>query len=55
MLNRQAEPSDLTCILEADPGKLEIKRRELAFYLSVNKLVHSPKSDFDVVIDFCAD
>ena len=34
-------PSDSTCVLEANPGKLISKDANLVFSLSINKLVHS--------------
>ena len=33
-------PRDSTCVLKAEPGKHDIKRRKPVFFLSVNKLVH---------------
>ena len=32
-------PSDLTCVLKAEPGKFDIKRREPGILLSVYKLL----------------
>ena len=39
-------PSDSTCVLKAEPGKLDIKRRVNQFLLD---------SDYDVIFDFCVD
>ena len=36
-------PSDSTCILEAKPGKLDIKDTNLVFDLSIYPLFHSSK------------
>ena len=35
------QPRDSTCVLKAEPGKLDIKYANLVFYLSVHKLIHS--------------
>ena len=42
------------CILEAKPGKFDIKRREPGIlFISFSKLIHSSYySDYDVNIDF---
>ena len=49
-------PSNSTCVLKAEPGKLLIKDANLVFYLSVYKLVHSSNlSDYDVNIVFGVD
>ena len=34
-------PSDSTCVLKAEPGKLDIKRRKPGILFSVYKFVHS--------------
>ena len=44
--------SDLTCVLEAEPIKLNVKDANLAFYLAVYKFVTLRASDYDVIIDF---
>ena len=55
MLTSRGLPSDSTCVLKAEPGKLDIKRREV-FYLSVYPLLNTLQtSDYDVIFDFCVD
>ena len=47
---------DSTCVLEAEPGKLDIKRREpgiLFISLPIGSLFQT--SDYDVIIDFLVD
>ena len=44
-------PSDWTCVLEAEPGKLDIKKHEPCI-LFISFL---QTSDYDVIIDFCVD
>ena len=46
--------SDSTCILKAEPGKLDIKRPKLGilFYLFTSWFTLQT-SDYDVIIDLC--
>ena len=57
MLNRSACLAMSTSLLKAEPGKLDIKRREPGiFYLSVYLLLNTFKiSDYDVFFYFCVD
>ena len=42
-------PSDSTCVLKAEPGKLDIKRRKPdILFISLLQT-----SDYDVIFDFC--
>ena len=41
LVESQGLSSDTKCVLEAEPGKLDIKNVNLVFYLSVNKSVLS--------------
>ena len=43
-------PGDSTCILEAEPGKFDNKRRELVFFLSAYQV--DSLFEYDVIIDF---
>ena len=49
MLTSRVLPSDSTCILKAEPGKLDIKRREPGI------LFISLPSNYDVIFDICVD
>ena len=55
MLTSRGLPSDSTCVLKAEPGKLDIKRRaNLVFYLSVYPLFNTLQTnDYDVIFDVC--
>ena len=56
MLTSRGLPSDSTCVLKAEPGKLDMKRANLVFYLSVYSLLNTLQtSDYDVLFDFCVD
>ena len=56
MLTSPGLPSNLTCILKAEPGKLDIKDTNLVFYLSVYPLSDTLQtSDYDVIFLFCVD
>ena len=56
MLTSRGLPSDSTCFLNAEPGKLDIKDANLVFYLSVYPLLNTLQtSDYDVIFDFCVD
>ena len=56
MLTSRGLPSDSTCVLKAKPGKLDIKRANLVFHLSVYPLLDTLQaSDCDVIFDFCVD
>ena len=45
MLTSRGLPSDSTCVLKTEPGKLDIK-------LDIKSL---PTSDYDVIFDFCVE
>ena len=49
--------SDSTCVLKAEPGKLDIKRREPSIlFMIIYQFTHLftlQTIDFDVIIDFC--
>ena len=54
MLTSRGLPSDSTCVLKAEPGKLDIKDANLVFYLLVYPLLNTLQtSDYDVIFDFC--
>ena len=56
MLTSRGLPSDSTCVLKAEPGKLDIKRREpgiLFISLPIVDTLHT--SDYDVFFYFCVD
>ena len=56
MLTLRGLPSDSTCVLKAEPGKLDIKDANLVFYLSVYPLLNTLQtSHYDVIFDFCVD
>ena len=46
-------PSNSTCVLKAESGKLDIKRREPGIQLSVIHCFTLQTSDYDVIFDFC--
>ena len=48
-------PSDSTCVLETEPGKLDIKRCESGILFISVSIVSLFKLDYDVNIDFCVD
>ena len=50
-------PRDSTCILEALPGKLDIKRHEpgILFIMQFTHWFTLLTSDYDVISDFCMD
>ena len=58
MLTSRGLPSDSTCVLKAEPGKLDIKTREPGilfiglYYPLLNTL---QTSDHGVIFDFCVD
>ena len=51
MLTSRGLPSDSTCVLKAEPGKLDIKRREPGILFISLPIVET--SDYDVIFDFC--
>ena len=54
LLESRGLPSDSTCILEAEPGKLDIKKTRT--WYSINQFTHwftRQTSDYDIIIDFC--
>ena len=56
LLTSRGLPSDSTCVLEAEPDKLDIKWRELGILficLPIGSLFQT--SDYDVIMDFCVD
>ena len=56
MLTSRGLPSDSTCVLKAEPGKLDIKRREPGIlFISLPIVEHSKTTDYDVMFDFCVD
>ena len=54
MLTSRGLPSDSTCVLNAEPGKLDIlKDANLVFCLSVYPLLNSLQTnDYDVILMF---
>ena len=46
-------PSDSTCVVQAEPGKFDIKLRELAVVFYFISLLET--NDYDVIIDICVD
>ena len=50
MLTSRGSPSDSICVLKAEPGKLDIKRREPGILFISNTL---QTSDYDVIFDVC--
>ena len=56
MLNCSTSLAMSTCVLKAEPGKLDIKRCEPGILLSVYPLLNTLQtSDYDVILDFCVD
>ena len=56
MLNRSASLAMSTCVLKAEPGKLESKRREPGIlFISYSWLNTLQTSDYDVIFDICVD
>ena len=56
MLTLQGLPSVSTCILKAEPGKLDIKRREPGIlFISLPIVFNLQSSAYDVTFDFCVD
>ena len=53
MLTLRGLPSDLTCVLKAAPGKLDIKRREPGILFISLPIFSLQTSDYDVFFDFC--
>ena len=54
MLTSQGLQSNSTCVLKAEPGKLDIKRREPGIlFISLPIVKHFQTSDYDVF--FCVD
>ena len=45
-------PSDSTCVLKAEPGYHDIKRRDLVFYLSVYPLLNTLQTSYYDVFFF---
>ena len=52
MYNREALPSDYTRVIEAEPDKLDIKRRDPGILFISYPLVHSLIANLDAGIDF---
>ena len=53
MLTSRGLPSDSTCVLKAEPGKLDIKRREPGIlFISYPLLNTLQTNDNDVIFDF---
>ena len=58
LVEERGLPSDSTCTLEAEPGKLEIKRREPGIYNSIYQFTSWSTlqiSNYDEIIDFHVD
>ena len=56
MLTSRGLPSDSTCVLKAEPGKLDIKRREPGIiFISYPLLNTLQTSDYDVIFVYCVD
>ena len=56
MLTLRGLPSDSTGVLKAEPGKLDIKRREPGIlFISIPMLNTLQTSDYDVNFDFCVE
>ena len=51
MLTSRGLPSDSTCALKAEPGKLDIKRGEHRIYYQLTSWFSVQTSDNDVFID----
>ena len=56
MLTSRGLPSDSTCVLKAEPGKLDIKRREPGI-LFISLPIVSPfkLAIYDAIFNFCFD
>ena len=56
MLTSRGLPSDSTCVLKAEPGKLDIKRHEPGIlFISLPIAERSSTSDYGVIFDVCVD
>ena len=56
MLTSRGLPSDSTCVLKAEPGKLDIERREPGILFISYPLLNTLQTrDYDVIFDFCVD
>ena len=56
LLTSRGLQRDSSCVLEADPGKLDIKRRELGIlFISLQRWFTLQSSEYDVMINFCVD
>ena len=55
MLTLRGLPSDSTCVLQAEPGKLDIKRCEPGILFISLPIVENTlqTSDYDIIFDFC--
>ena len=51
----QGLPSDSTCVLEAEPGKLDIKRGKPGILFQFTSWFTRQTSDYDFVINFRVD
>ena len=56
LLTSRGLPSDSICVLEAEPGKLDIKRHEpgILFIMS-SRCITLQTSEYDFIFDFCVD
>ena len=55
-MTSQNLPSDSTCVLKAEPGKLDIKRREAGILFIVYPLLKTLRTcDYDIISDVCVD
>ena len=52
MLTSRGLPSDSTCVLKAEPGKLDIKRREPGILFISLPIVELSSRDYDVILMF---
>ena len=56
MLTSRGLPSDSTCVLKAEPGKLDLKSCEPGIlFISCTLLNTLQTSDYDEIFDFCVD
>ena len=56
MLTSRGLPGDSTCVLKAEPGKLDIKRCKPGILFITLPIVNTLQtSDYDVFFDFCVD
>ena len=56
MLTSRGLPSDSTCVLNAEPDKLDIKRREPGILFIIYPLLNILKtSNYDVIFDIYTD